>query len=1010
MDIRKWLNVPSKPQAKESENNTSPVASGNKRKRLVKGKVAKKSEDTQDYDDDDDIQIVSTKQSTAKKPRTVTSPSANAKSKSPSKAPNSTKPESPKPTTTVDPNDFFGSSKPNVAAKSNVHRALPSTFSSKSSASSTKSPAKSKSSNKRPMAAANEVEPKKKIKTEEQDYVPPVDLEDLDEKMFEDFDDIDDDDFVVAKKESAAKAKDTKKQVAKKEEVTKAKPKKEEDVKVPEKKVKKEAEHDEKKVEEKEKAKKAGYQAFLHRSGPSALGSKEIPEGEPNCLHGLTFVLTGELSSITREDTTELIKRHGGRVTSAVSGKTSYLIVGEQPGETKLKKAQTLKVKQIDEDELFNLIRKSKGVSEDDVMKDLYGKKKGANGLSVYEEMKKAKEEREKEEEEMLKKAQSEGSTPGSSQSMPDATPQLWTEKYRPKQLNELIGNKSLVERLQKWLHDWDDSRSKKFKWTGDKNSTHFRAALLSGPPGIGKTTSAHMVANLEGFEVLEFNASDTRSKKSLDQAIQELIGNRTIGEFFSAEAKQGDKGKSAASGRRKLVIIMDEVDGMSSGDRGGLAELSQLIKKTKVPIICVCNDRSNPKMKTLGGQCLDLKFRRTEAQQVRSRMMTICYKEGLKVNPQAIDNLVAATNGDIRQILNLLSTYRLNKKDMSFEDAKALSSSSEKDVTMGLFDIVKKYLDGQMFRKMSFADKYEPYFIDYDMGPLMVQENYIRVNPSSIDRNAPPSLQELQKLECISRAADSIASADLFERSIRQGQNWGLMQSHATFSCVLPASYMCGFMSGMYNFASYLGNMSKTNKGNRMLKELAIHMRLKISADKNELRQSYLPTLIPRLTLPLIHDQQDDVPKIIDTMDEYYISREDWDSILDLALGEYNSEVISKKIPSTAKSRFTREYNKRSHPVPLGSGLSSTKKSKAAASSSVVPDLEDVHELEDEGDVKEEEDDGDDDISKDKLIQQPKKTKGKGKAAAGSSRGTAKGKSKASGSGTGRGKGKARK
>lgn len=68
----------------------------------------------------------------------------------------------------------------------------------------------------------------------------------------------------------------------------------------------------------------------------------------------------------------------------------------------------------------------------------------------------------------------------------------------------------------------------------------------------------------------------------------------------------------SGNSGSRKgRVIIMDEVDGMSSGDRGGSQELLQIIKSTQVPIICMCNDRQSPKIKTLAQYCLDLKFRR---------------------------------------------------------------------------------------------------------------------------------------------------------------------------------------------------------------------------------------------------------------------------------------------------------------------------------------------------------------------------------------------------------------
>jgi len=55
----------------------------------------------------------------------------------------------------------------------------------------------------------------------------------------------------------------------------------------------------------------------------------------------------------------------------------------------------------------------------------------------------------------------------------------------------------------------------------------------------------------------------------------------------------------------------MDEVDGMSSGDRGGVAELIALIKKTQVPIICICNDASSPKIRSLFQYCLSLPFKR---------------------------------------------------------------------------------------------------------------------------------------------------------------------------------------------------------------------------------------------------------------------------------------------------------------------------------------------------------------------------------------------------------------
>jgi len=64
-------------------------------------------------------------------------------------------------------------------------------------------------------------------------------------------------------------------------------------------------------------------------------------QGEENCLEGLTFVITGVLESIERDDAMDLIQRYGGKVTGSVSKKTSYVVVGRDAGESKLSKVRT---------------------------------------------------------------------------------------------------------------------------------------------------------------------------------------------------------------------------------------------------------------------------------------------------------------------------------------------------------------------------------------------------------------------------------------------------------------------------------------------------------------------------------------------------------------------------------------------------------------------------------------------------------------------------------------------
>ena len=115
---------------------------------------------------------------------------------------------------------------------------------------------------------------------------------------------------------------------------------------------------------ETERQKRESYARFLNRGGARAPGSKKVPEGSPGCLTGLVFVLTGVFESLEREEMSDLVKKLGAKVVTTVSRKTSYLVVGEEAGPSKMQKAKMFKTKQISEDQLLGLIRERSGGEE----------------------------------------------------------------------------------------------------------------------------------------------------------------------------------------------------------------------------------------------------------------------------------------------------------------------------------------------------------------------------------------------------------------------------------------------------------------------------------------------------------------------------------------------------------------------------------------------------------------------------------------------------------------------
>ena len=179
-----------------------------------------------------------------------------------------------------------------------------------------------------------------------------------------------------------------------------------------------------------------------------------------------------------------------------------------------------------------------------------------------------------------------------------------------------------------------------------------------------------------------------------------------------------------------------------------------------------------------------------------------------------------------------------------------------------------------------------------------------------------------------------------------------------------------------------------------RFIKEIQGHMRLRTSGDRHELRQQYFSVVWYHLIQELLTKGKEGISEVIEFMDSYFLTKDDWDSFLELGVGPLDVENV--KMHSQVRSIFTRSYNQMAHPLPY------MKASQVVAPRKKDKERPDIEEALDESDSGVSEGEGqavlDDDepldLKKDKYVKAAK-PKAKVRAAAATDKGKGKGKVK---------------
>ncbi len=200
----------------------------------------------------------------------------------------------------------------------------------------------------------------------------------------------------------------------------------------------------------------------------------------------------------------------------------------------------------------------------------------------------------------------------------------MWSEKYRPQIISDMIGNEEPRAAILTWFAKW-------------KKGT--KPLLLVGPPGIGKTTIAYLVAKQFGYDMIGLNASDVRSKSRINEILTPILGNVSV--------------------LGTPMIFVDEVDGIHGrGDYGGAAALVDILKEPTVPIILAANNDSLDKMKNIKKAVKTISFKKIPPRLLRVYLENILKKEGTKLSPGSLIKVIDKSHGDIRSMINLTQSF----------------------------------------------------------------------------------------------------------------------------------------------------------------------------------------------------------------------------------------------------------------------------------------------------------------------------------------------------------------
>ncbi len=209
-----------------------------------------------------------------------------------------------------------------------------------------------------------------------------------------------------------------------------------------------------------------------------------------------------------------------------------------------------------------------------------------------------------------------------------------WTEKYRPSNLGDVMGQEAIVDKLKAFV-----------------KAKNFPSMIFGGPAGVGKTTSAiAMARELYGEQIneafLELNASDARGIDVIRGRVKEFA--RTV---------------ALSSGLVK-IIFLDEADALTSEAQHALRRTMERYSSTTRFILSA--NYASKIIEPIQSRCVVLRFKPLKEEEMKRYIERIAGSEGIKVDDKAVEALIYVSEGDLRKLTNVMQGAAVSEKEVT--------------------------------------------------------------------------------------------------------------------------------------------------------------------------------------------------------------------------------------------------------------------------------------------------------------------------------------------------------